>query len=159
MELTPCFVTQICFIIQHWTWINHFFVWGSILLYFVFYFVFYSEFVFNIIPQQHYYGMQYEVYGDVRFWLTLLLVVVVVCIPSISFHFVANELRPSLSDIVRRQDAGIKTGVKLTAFRPRLIKRRSSKRSSYAFSHQEGFGRIVMSPANLLRRKKWRPQP
>ena len=38
-------------------------------------------------------------------------------------------------------------------FKPQLTRRRSSKRSSYAFAHQEGFGKIVMSPATFLRKK------
>ena len=44
-------------------------------------------------------------------------------------------------------------GVPLEEFKPRLVRRRSSKRSSYAFAHQEGFGKIVMSPASFLREK------
>ena len=45
------------------------------------------------------------------------------------------------------------TSASITEFKPQLTRRRSSKRSSYAFAHQEGFGKIVMSPATFLRRK------
>lgn len=146
---------QISFITQYWTWINHFFIWGSILFYFVFYLAFYAEFVFNIIPQGHYHGMQFEVYGNGAFWFCLLLVLVVTATPRLSYHFIANELYPSLSDTVRRQERHkrLTTGVPVEEFKPRLVRRRSSKRSSYAFAHQEGFGKIVMSPASFLRKK------
>jgi len=150
---------EISFLTQYWTWINHFFVWGSILFYFVFYFAFYAEFVFNIFPQGHYYGMQFEVYGNGAFWFSLFLVLAVTITPRLSYYFIENELYPTLSDIVRRQEAHkrLGTSVPLVEFKPRLVRRRSSKRSSYAFSHQEGFGKIVTSPATFLRNKLRNP--
>ena len=152
-----CFIVfcQISFLTQYWTWINHFFIWGSIVFYFVFYFAFYAEFVFNIFPQNHYYGMQFEVYGNEKFWFCLFLVLAVTITPRLSYYFIENELYPSLSDLVRRKEAHkrLQTSAPLVEFKPRLVRKRSSKRSSYAFSHQEGFGKIVMSPATFLRKK------
>jgi len=146
---------EISFLTQYWTWINHFFIWGSIIFYFVFYFAFYAEFVFNLFPQGHYYGMQFEVYGSGAFWFCLFLVLVVTITPRLSYYFIENELYPSLSDTVRRQEAHkrLQTSLPLTEFKPQLVRRRSSKRSSYAFAHQEGFGKIVMSPKTFLRKK------
>ncbi|KAJ7385268.1 Phospholipid-transporting ATPase ID [Desmophyllum pertusum] len=146
---------EISFLTQHWTWINHFFIWGSILFYFAFYFVFYAEFVFNLFPQNHYYGMQFEVYGNGAFWFCLFLVLAVSITPRLSYYFIQNELYPTLSDTVRRQEAHkrVRSSVPLVEFKPQLVRRRSSKRSSYAFAHQEGFGKIVMSPATFLRKK------
>lgn len=145
---------EISFLTQYWTWINHFFIWGSILFYFVFYFVFYAEFVFNLFPQGHYYGMQFEVYGNGAFWFCLFLVLAVTVVPRLSYYFIQNELFPSLSDTVRRQEVHkrLRSSTPLEEFKPRLVRRRSSKRSSYAFAHQEGFGKIVMSPATFLRK-------
>jgi len=121
----------------------------------VFYFAFYAEFVFNLFPQGHYYGMQFEVYGSGAFWFCLFLVLVVTIAPRLSYYFIENELYPSLSDTVRRQEAHkrLQTSLPLTEFKPQLVRRRSSKRSSYAFAHQEGFGKIVMSPKTFLRKK------
>ncbi|XP_078379616.1 phospholipid-transporting ATPase ID-like isoform X2 [Oculina patagonica] len=146
---------EISFLTQYWTWINHFFIWGSIIFYFVFYFAFYAEFVFNLFPQNHYYGMQFEVYGNGAFWFCLILVLVVCITPRLSYYFIENELYPALSDHVRRQEAHkrLRSSLPLIEFKPRLVRRRSSKRSSYAFAHQEGFGKIVMSPATFLRKK------
>ena len=146
----PC---QISFITQYWTWINHFFIWGSIIFYFVFYFAFYAEFVFNIFPQGHYYGMQFEVFGNGAFWFCLVLVLFVSITPRLCYYFIENELYPSLSDTVRRHEAHKRLQTILPEFKPQLVRRRSSKRSSYAFAHQEGFGKIVMSPATFLRKK------
>lgn len=146
---------EISFLTQYWTWINHLFIWGSIAFYFVFYFGFYAEFVFNIIPQNHYYGMQFEVYGNGKFWFCLFLVLAVTITPRLSYYFIENELYPSLSDLVRRKEAHkrLQTSAPVIEFKPRLVRKRSSMRSSYAFSHQEGFGKIVMSPATFLRKK------
>lgn len=146
---------EISFLTQYWTGINHFFIWGSILFYFVFYFVFYAEFVFHIFPQGHYYGMQFEVYGNGTFWFCLLLVLVVTVVTRLSYYFLHNELYPTLSDTIRRQEAHMTLGARAPPieFKPQLTRRRSSKRSSYAFAHQEGFGKIVMSPATFLRKK------
>ena len=109
----------------------------------------------NLFTQGHYYGMQFEVYGNGTFWLCLLLVLVVSIVPRLSYYFIQNELYPSLSDIVRRKEAHVKpsTSAPVREFKPQVTRRRSSKRSSYAFAHQEGFGKIVMSPATFLRRK------
>ena len=111
--------------------------------------------MFDLFPQGHYYGMQFEVYGNGTFWLCMLLVLVVCTIPRLSYYFIQNELYPSMSDTVRRKEAHMKpsTRASITEFKPQLTRRRSSKRSSYAFAHQEGFGKIVMSPATFLRRK------
>ena len=75
--------------------------------------------------------------------------------PRLSYHFIRNELRPSLSDKVRRQERHkrLTTEVPVEEFEQQLVRRRSCKRSSYAFAHQEGFGKIVMSPASFLRKK------
>lgn len=119
----------------------------------MFYFAFYAEFVFDLFPQGHYYGMQFEVYGNGAFWFCLFLVLVVTITPRLSYYFIENELYPSLSDTVRRNEAQNRLQTTLPEFKPRLVRRRSSKRSSYAFAHQEGFGKIVMSPATFLRKK------
>ncbi|PFX30906.1 putative phospholipid-transporting ATPase ID [Stylophora pistillata] len=146
---------EISFLTQYWTWINHFFTWGSIVFYFVFYFVFYAEFVFKLFPQGHYYGMQFEVYGNPKFWFTLFLVLAVSTAPRLSYYFVDNEMSATQSDIVRRKEAHKR--MRFTSpqveYEPQLVRRRTSKRSSYAFAHQEGFGKIVMSPATFLRKK------
>ncbi|RMX58292.1 hypothetical protein pdam_00000236 [Pocillopora damicornis] len=146
---------EISFLTQYWTWINHFFIWGSILFYFAFYFAFYAKFVFDLFPQGHYYGMQFEVYGNPKFWFTLFLVLAVTIAPRLSYYFLENELNPTLSDIVRRKEAHkrMRFTSPLVEYEPQLVRRRSSKRSSYAFAHQEGFGKIVMSPATFLRKK------
>ena len=146
---------QISFLTQYWTWINHFFIWGSILFYFAFYFAFYAKFVFDLFPQGHYYGMQFEVYGNPKFWFTLFLVLAVTIAPRLSYYFLENELKPTLSDTVRRKEAHkrMRFTSPLVEYEPQLVRRRSSKRSSYAFAHQEGFGKIVMSPATFLRKK------
>ncbi|XP_032239636.2 phospholipid-transporting ATPase ID isoform X2 [Nematostella vectensis] len=139
---------------QYWTWINHFFTWGSIIFYFIFYFIYYSQFFFNRGPQEHYFGVQFQVFGNPVFWLYLLIAAFVTNIPSICEKLIRSEYKPTLSDAVRRKQQGReRTVLKLREFRPRLTRRRSSKRTSYAFSHQEGFGSIVMSPASFLRRK------
>lgn len=139
---------------QYWTWINHFFTWGSILFYFIFYFVFYSEFVFSYFPQMHYFGVQYQVFGNPAFWLYLALVTIVTLLPSIATNFVRAEVSPRYSDAVRRKEQNREpTRLRPKEFRPKLNLRRKSFRTNYAFSHQEGFGKIVMTPKSFFRKK------
>ena len=142
---------------QYWTWINHFFTWGSILVYFCFYLVFYSSFVFNLAPQQLYFGVQYHVYGNWMFYLTLVLVVAICIIPSVSYQFVQVTMHPRVSDLIRRKERGkppTSQSMMPREYTPQLKRRKMSKRSSYAFSHQEGFGKIVTSPKSFFRRRK-----
>jgi hypothetical protein len=88
------------------------------------------------------------------FWLYLILVAIVTNLPSIADKFIRAELKPRYSDVVRRKEQGREqTTLKLKEFRPKLNLRRKSTRTNYAFSHQEGFGKIVMSPASFFRKR------
>lgn len=83
-----------------------------------------------------------------------MLVAVVQNLPSIADKFIRAEFHPRYSDAIRRKEQGREqTKLKVKEFNPRMKLRRKSTRTNYAFAHQEGFGKIVMSPASFLRKK------
>ena len=124
---------------QSWTILNHISVWGSMIVYFLFYLVFYSEFVFNLAPQQTYYGVQYAVYGSGSFWLCVLLTPAIAILPAFAYRSLSLELRPTISDKIRRL---WKTGqsveqVRFLGMKQRQSGRMGSKRLGYAFAQEE----------------------
>lgn len=109
------------------------------IVYFIFYLVFYSPFVFGLSPQGSYFGVQYEVYGGGSFWLCVLLTPAVAILPVFAYRSFNIELRPTLSDYVRRQRKSGNFGkpVKFLGMRPRTTSTRSSNRLGYAFAQED----------------------
>ncbi|XP_028399052.1 phospholipid-transporting ATPase ID-like [Dendronephthya gigantea] len=131
---------QVALDMQSWTVLNHISVWGSIIVYFLFYFVFYSAFVFGIAPQQSYYGVQYAVYSSGSFWLCVLLTPAIAILPVFAYRSLVLELKPTISDSVRRMWKTGKTvnnQVKFLGMTARSSGRSGSKRLGYAFAQEE----------------------
>ncbi|XP_075060872.1 phospholipid-transporting ATPase IK-like [Mixophyes fleayi] len=76
-------------------------------------------------------------------WLILLLAVIISIIPSLFCRLWCRLTVPSLI-----QSVPSKKTIELHG----TFKRSSSRRSSYAFSHTEGYGRIITSGGNLQKR-------
>ena len=91
--------------------------------------------------------------SSAQFWFTLILTLGILLIPMIAIRFYTFNLYPTLSDKVRLKQrlTRFKSAVKsqlppMYARRKSSIRRsRRSVRSAYAFSHQEGFGTLIMS--------------
>lgn len=149
---------------SYWTGFNHFCIWGTLIVHFIFHFALYSEYVYQIFGQGWYYiGTAQAVCSVAVFWFTVLLTSAILLLPIIAYRFVRLDMAPGLADKVRIvQKYGEKTTKsKSTIFatRPRAVARssmrasaRSQKRSPYAFSHQEGF-------ADLIKQGKMMPEP
>uniref|UniRef100_A0A8C9VUK2 Phospholipid-transporting ATPase n=1 Tax=Scleropages formosus TaxID=113540 RepID=A0A8C9VUK2_SCLFO len=97
---------------NYWTAINHFYIWGSLAVYFSILFAMHSNGIFGIFPSQ--------------------------------FPFI-GESALILQDYIvtsdRRQhphEQGL-----------RRVRRTSSRRSAYAFAHQEGYGELITSGRNM----------
>ena len=124
----------------------HIAVWGSIASWFVVIpfigtSVFHGSF-FN------YTGVANEVLSTAQFWFFWPLAAVISLTPTVMFRFMRLDLDPHLVDDVRLNVA--KEGRSL--FRRRTFKRKvpkqlatSNKRTGYAFAHQQGFARLIMS--------------
>jgi len=144
---------------SYWTGFNHFCIWGTLAVHFLFHFALYSEIVYSIFKMGYYYiGTAEAVCSTAVFWFTVLLTSCILLLPIIAYRFIKLDMKPNLVDLVRiKQKYGGKTRSKSTFFatRPRSSMRASSrsfKRSGYAFSHEEGF-------AELIQEGKMMPKP
>ncbi|KAM9353829.1 phospholipid-transporting ATPase ID [Symphorus nematophorus] len=146
-----------------WTVINHVFVWGSLGSYFTIMFALHSQTLFRIFPNQfHFVGHAQSTLLQPVVWLTIALATAICIVPVLAFRFLKVDLRPQLSDTVRytqlvrqkkRKPVGRSMGGAWrgagSVSEGRLGARGGSRRSGYAFAHQEGFGELITSGKNM----------
>ena len=145
---------------SYWTGFNHFCIWGTLIVHFIFHFALYSELIYTIFGQGWYYvGTAQAVCSTAIFWFTVLLTSAILLLPIIAYRFIKLDVKPSDAEKVRIiQRFGLKSTKSksnIFATRPRASVRASSrslKRSAYAFSHEEGF-------AELIKEGKMMPDP
>ncbi|NXK85775.1 AT8B2 ATPase, partial [Formicarius rufipectus] len=132
-----------------WTAINHFFIWGSLAAYFAILFTMHSDGLFRMFPNQfRFVGNAQNTLAQPAVWLTIALTTVVCIVPVVAFRFLKLDLKPELSDTVRYTQLVRKK----QKTQHRCMRRAGcvgSRRSGYAFSHQEGFGELIMSGKNM----------
>nr|XP_019784852.1 probable phospholipid-transporting ATPase IM isoform X2 [Tursiops truncatus] len=140
---------QIALDTSYWTIINHVFVWGSIATYFSILFTMHSNGLFGIFPRQ------FPFVGNARhsltqkcIWLVILLTTVASVMPVVAFRFLKVDLFPTLSDQIRQWQKAQKKARPLRRRKPQT-RRSSSRRSGYAFAHQEGYGELITSGKNM----------
>ncbi|KAM9093639.1 putative phospholipid-transporting ATPase IM [Megaptera novaeangliae] len=140
---------QIALDTSYWTIINHVFVWGSIATYFSILFTMHSNGLFGIFPSQ------FPFVGNARhsltqkcIWLVILLTIVASVMPVVAFRFLKVDLFPTLSDQIRQWQKAQKKARPLRSRKPQT-RRSSSRRSGYAFAHQEGYGELITSGKNM----------
>ncbi|XP_038146093.1 phospholipid-transporting ATPase ID isoform X2 [Cyprinodon tularosa] len=146
-----------------WTIFNHMFVWGSVGSYFTIMFALHSQTLFRIFPNQfHFVGSAQNTLLQPVVWLTIALATAICVVPVLAFRFLKLDLKPQLSDTVRytqlvrqkrRKPGGRSMGGAWrgtgSVSEGRLGARGGSRRSGYAFSHQEGFGELITSGKNM----------
>uniref|UniRef100_A0A8C7B9D8 Phospholipid-transporting ATPase n=1 Tax=Neovison vison TaxID=452646 RepID=A0A8C7B9D8_NEOVI len=123
-----CVVTvQIALDTTYWTLISHIFTWGSLGFYFCILFLLYSDGLCLMFPNVfQFLGKAMNTLNLPQMWLIIILSVVLCILPVIGYRFLKPLFWPADVD---------KT--KLRHTRPR--------RSSYAFSHKQGFGALITS--------------
>ncbi|NXO69600.1 AT8B2 ATPase, partial [Phainopepla nitens] len=132
-----------------WTAINHFFIWGSLAAYFAILFTMHSDGLFRMFPNQfRFVGNAQNTLAQPTVWLTIALTAVVCIVPVVAFRFLKLDLKPELSDTVRYTQL-VRKKQKTQHRCMRHAGRGGSRRSGYAFSHQEGFGELIMSGKNM----------
>lgn len=144
---------QIALDTAYWTIFNHIVIWGSVAFFFAMTLFINSDFVNNAFI-----GSLRMTLGSAQFWFVTFLTVAVLLLPVIAFRFFYVDVFPTLSDRVRlkqRRARRIPRGVEPQLGRATSVRRsrRRSVRSGYAFAHQEGFGRLIMS-GKIMRRAK-----
>ncbi|XP_044122370.1 phospholipid-transporting ATPase ID isoform X1 [Neovison vison] len=133
----------------YWTAINHFFIWGSLAVYFAILFAMHSNGLFDMFPNQfRFVGNAQNTLAQPTVWLTITLTTAVCVMPVVAFRFLKLSLKPDLSDTVRYSQL-VRKKQKAQHRCLRRVGRTSSRRSGYAFSHQEGFGELIMSGKNM----------
>lgn len=136
----------------YWTGFNHFVIWGSIIFYYCLIIAMYAD-VFGY----YYAGTAFAVFSQATFWFTLILVNVILLVPVVAYRFYKSNIKPTLSDRVRLKQRIRQAKSRSKDFPRRFSSTRRSTRSirsGYAFSHQEGFGELIMSGTNMHQRVK-----
>uniref|UniRef100_A0A1A7WUV4 P-type ATPase C-terminal domain-containing protein n=1 Tax=Iconisemion striatum TaxID=60296 RepID=A0A1A7WUV4_9TELE len=136
---------------HYWTAVNHLFVWGSLIVYFAILFAMQSYGLFGLFPNNFpFIGAAYNCLSEKGVWLVILLTTVVCVVPGLVVSFLKVDLFPTLTDKVRYlQQSRKKQGPQEQSLR--RVRRTSSRRSGYAFSHQQGYGELITSGKNMRR--------
>ncbi|XP_061409847.1 phospholipid-transporting ATPase ID-like isoform X1 [Lethenteron reissneri] len=133
----------------YWTAINHFFIWGSVAVYFAIMFAMYSAGLYSIFPSQfRFIGTARNTLNQPSVWLVIALTTIVCIMPIAAFRFLKTDLRPTLSDKERYMQRQ-RRKQKPQTLRLHRVHRTGSRRSGYAFAHQEGFGELITSGKNM----------
>ncbi|XP_020951497.1 probable phospholipid-transporting ATPase IM isoform X4 [Sus scrofa] len=145
----PLWLKLIALDTSYWTVINHVFIWGSIATYFSILFAMHSNGIFGIFPNQFpFVGIAWHSLNQKCIWLVVLLTTVASVMPIVTFRFLRVDLFPTLSDQIRQWQKAQKKARPLYSRKPQT-RRSSSRRSGYAFAHQEGYGELITSGKNM----------
>ncbi|KAL3981629.1 phospholipid-translocating P-type ATPase flippase family protein [Acanthocheilonema viteae] len=143
---------QIAFDTSYWTIFNHIVIWGSVIFYFCLSYILYEAlpvwFVSKFQPVQSY-GVMQRAFTSIQFWLSLLMVSVILLLPVLINRFFWLDTHPTYADRLRMQRKLLtaveeKPPSETKAIRYSTGGRRASSRSGYAFSHQQGFGDLII---------------
>uniref|UniRef100_A0A672SMH2 Phospholipid-transporting ATPase n=1 Tax=Sinocyclocheilus grahami TaxID=75366 RepID=A0A672SMH2_SINGR len=134
---------------NYWTAVNHFFIWGSLAVYFAILFAMHSDGIFTIFPNQFpFIGTARNSLNQKIVWLVILLTTVVCIMPMVAVRFIKADLYPTHTDKVRLlQQVSRRQGPQGQNLR--RVRRTSSRRSAYAFAHQQGYGELITSGKNM----------
>ncbi|KAG7489375.1 phospholipid-transporting ATPase ID-like [Solea senegalensis] len=154
-------VTQTCLLfavtiqlgleMSYWTAVNTVFVLGSLAMYFMVTFTMYSDGLFLMLPSAFsFIGTARNTLNQPNVWLTIFLTSTLCILPVVTYRFLWIQLYPTINDKVMFKVRQTKATPPAPPQRHR-IRRTSSRRSGYAFSHAQGYGDLVTS-GRFLRR-------
>ncbi|KAF3851421.1 hypothetical protein F7725_013193 [Dissostichus mawsoni] len=129
---SPCSHRHVCFLPSP----------SSLVMYFVVTFTMYSNGMFLMSPSAFPFIAQH--------WLTILLTSILCVLPVVTYRFLFIQLCPTINDKMMFKVRQAKATPAPPPRRTR-IRRTSSRRSGYAFSHAQGYGDLVTS-GRFLRR-------
>ncbi|XP_066566779.1 phospholipid-transporting ATPase ID [Amia ocellicauda] len=135
----------------YWTAVNQFFIWGSLAVYFAITFTMYSNGMYLIFTASFpFIGTARNSLSQPNVWLTIILTSILCVLPVVAYRFILILVRPTINDKVRFKMSETKATPPPPPKRAR-IRRTSSRRSGYAFSHTQGYGDLVTSGRYLRR--------
>ncbi|KAM9735524.1 phospholipid-transporting ATPase ID-like [Menidia menidia] len=148
---------QLCLESYYWTFINQFFIWGSIAVYFAVSFIMNCNGIFIMFNSMFpFIGAARNSLSQPSAWLTMFLTCLLCLLPVVAVRFFLMQIRPTINDKVRHKVR--KEGPPAPAPLHQRPRRFSTRRSSYAFSHSRGYGELVTSRGFLPKRSlKSRP--
>ncbi|XP_077570328.1 phospholipid-transporting ATPase ID-like isoform X2 [Stigmatopora nigra] len=136
---------------SYWTAVNTIFLVGSLVMYFAVTFTMHSNGLFLLLPSAFsFVGTARNSLSQPNVWLTIMLTSILCILPVVSYRFLFILLRPTINDKVMLKVRQAKASPPPPPRRTR-IRRTSSRRSGYAFSHAQGYGDLVTS-GRFLRR-------
>ena len=126
----------------------HIFIWGSILSWLVVIPITSTEGLYGIIGFFEYAGVAFEILSSATFWFYLPVTVAVALAPTIAFRIMRLDVNPHTIDDVRllQHQEGRRLFKRLKFHRKppaSAVSRRSVKRTGYAYSHTEGYGKMI----------------
>ncbi|XP_006863232.1 PREDICTED: probable phospholipid-transporting ATPase FetA-like [Chrysochloris asiatica] len=141
-----CVMTiQIALETTYWTFISHFFTWGSLSFYFWVLFFLYSDDLFLMFPNVfQFHGVARNTLNQPQVWLSVILSVALCVLPVMGYQL----LKPIFWPIgVDKALSRIRDCMKRPLAPRAQPKRRymGPHRSAYAFSHKSGFGALITS--------------
>ncbi|KAM8865930.1 phospholipid-transporting ATPase ID-like [Synchiropus picturatus] len=135
----------------YWTAVNTIFVLGSLLMYFAVTFTMYSNGLFLTLPAAFpFVGTARNSLNQPNIWLTIVITSILCVLPVVTYRFLLLQLCPTINDKVMFKVRQAKASPPPPPRRTR-IRRTSSRRSGYAFSHAQGYGDLVTSRRFLRR--------
>uniref|UniRef100_A0A6Q2WW70 Phospholipid-transporting ATPase n=1 Tax=Esox lucius TaxID=8010 RepID=A0A6Q2WW70_ESOLU len=155
-------LTQTCLVftlgldMSYWTAVNQLFVWGSLTMYFAVTFAMYSNGMYLAAPASFpFIGTARNSLNQPNVWLTILLTSILCVLPVVAYRFLLIQLRPTINNKVgplsNHTLLGQAKAAPLPPKRRAKIRRSSTRRSGYAFSHAQGYGDLVTSTRFLRR--------
>ncbi|XP_067399668.1 phospholipid-transporting ATPase ID-like isoform X2 [Emydura macquarii macquarii] len=134
---------------SYWTAVNQFFIWGSLSVYFAIIFTMYSDGMYLIFTASFpFIGTARNTLSQPSVWLAIFLSIILCVLPVVGCRFLKAQIMPTVSDKVLRKIREAKKRPPSPLPKMRL-RRTSTRRSGYAFSHQHGFGALIMSGRNM----------
>uniref|UniRef100_A0A3B4AST8 Phospholipid-transporting ATPase n=1 Tax=Periophthalmus magnuspinnatus TaxID=409849 RepID=A0A3B4AST8_9GOBI len=141
---------QLGFEMTYWTAVNTLFVMGSLVMYFAITFTMYCNGLFLMLPAAFPFITARNSFNQPNIWLTIVLTSLLCILPVVTHRFLMVQLYPTINDKVMFKVRQAKTKLPPPTRRAR-IRRTSSRRSGYAFSHAQGYGDLVTSNRFLRR--------
>lgn len=146
---------QLCLDTNYWTAVNQFFVWGTLAVYFAVTFTMDTKDIYFIMTSGFpFIGSARNSLNQPNVWLTILLTTSLCILPVVATRFTFLLLCPTVTDKVRHKTR--EEALLVPPPRRSHPKRYSTRRSSYAFSHSQGYGDLVTSQ-KFFRAKRSRP--
>uniref|UniRef100_A0A674ITA2 Phospholipid-transporting ATPase n=1 Tax=Terrapene triunguis TaxID=2587831 RepID=A0A674ITA2_9SAUR len=135
----------------YWTAVNQFFIWGSLSVYFAIIFTMYSDGMYLIFTASFpFIGTARNTLSQPNVWLAIFLSIILCVLPVVGGRFLKAQLMPTVSDKSVSRGLGLRSVRVLPGLAPGTrLRRTSTRRSGYAFSHQHGFGALIMSGRNM----------